>query len=57
MPFGQNNDEPTIFVVMIKSIIGWVGVILSILILLTWEFHIIWTNLMQLIQQKVDRSA
>ena len=43
MPFGQNNDEPTIFVVMIKSIIGWVGVILSILILIVfvvWGFSL-----------------
>ena len=43
MPFGQNNDEPTIFVIMIKLIVSWVGIILSILIvvvLVVWGFSL-----------------
>ena len=43
MPFRQNNDEPTIFVVMIKLIVSWLGIILSILIVVVfvvWGFSL-----------------
>ena len=43
MPFWQNNDEPTIFVGMVKLIVSWLGVILSIFIVVVfvvWGFSL-----------------
>ena len=43
MPYRQDNDEPTIFIVMLKLIMNWVGVLLSILILITliiWGYNL-----------------
>ena len=43
MPYRQDNDEPTIFIGMLKLIVNWAGALLSIIILITliiWGFSL-----------------